>query len=97
MRLRDILSLAAHNLRESPLQTALCALSVAVGLTPEMLPMIVTTNLAKGAAQMSKKKTIIKNLNSVQNFGSMNVLCTDKTGTLTQDKVVLEYHLDIHF
>ena len=78
------------------LEATLFALSVAVGLTPEMLPMIVTTNLAKGAAQMSKKKTIIKNLNSVQNFGSMNVLCTDKTGTLTQDKVVLEYHLDIH-
>ncbi len=78
------------------LEAVLFALSVAVGLTPEMLPMIVTTNLAKGAVQMSKKKTIIKNLNAVQNFGSMNVLCTDKTGTLTQDKVVLEYHLDIH-
>lgn len=78
------------------LEAMLFALSVAVGLTPEMLPMIVTTNLAKGAVQMAKKKTIIKNLNSVQNFGSMDVLCTDKTGTLTQDKVVLEYHLDIH-
>ena len=78
------------------LEAALFALSVAVGLTPEMLPMIVTTNLAKGAVQMSKKKTIIKNLNAIQNFGSMDVLCTDKTGTLTQDKVALEYHLDIH-
>jgi len=74
----------------------LFALSVAVGLTPEMLPMIVTTNLAKGAVQMAKKKTIVKNLNSIQNFGAIDILCTDKTGTLTQDKVVLEYHLDIH-
>lgn len=74
----------------------LFAISVAVGLTPEMLPMIVTTCLAKGAVSMSKKKTIIKNLNAIQNLGSMNILCTDKTGTLTQDKVVLEYHLDVH-
>lgn len=77
-------------------QAFLFALSVAVGLTPEMLPMIVTTNLAKGAAAMAKKKTIVKNLNSMQNFGAMDVLCTDKTGTITQDKVVLEYYLDIH-
>lgn len=77
-------------------QAFLFALSVAVGLTPEMLPTIVTTNLAKGAATMAKKKTIVKNLNSIQNFGAMDILCTDKTGTLTQDKVVLEYHLDIH-
>jgi Mg2+-importing ATPase len=78
------------------MQAALFALSVAVGLTPEMLPMIVTTCLAKGAVTMSKQKTIIKNLNSIQNLGSMNILCTDKTGTLTQDKVVLQYHLNIH-
>ena len=79
------------------LEATLFALSVAVGLTPEMLPMIVTTNLAKGAAQMSKKKTIIKNLNSVQKLWLYErTFCTDKTGTLTQDKVVLEYHLDIH-
>lgn len=71
------------------------AISVAVGLTPEMLPMIVTTSLAKGAVSMSKEKTIVKNLNSMQNLGAMDVLCTDKTGTLTQDKVVLEYHLDV--
>ncbi|MEG0616993.1 MAG: magnesium-translocating P-type ATPase [Oscillospiraceae bacterium] len=77
-------------------QAFLFALSVAVGLTPEMLPMIVTTTLAKGAVNMAKKKTVIKNLNSIQNFGAMDILCTDKTGTLTQDKVVLEYHLDIH-
>ena len=74
----------------------LFAISIAVGLTPEMLPMIVTTCLAKGAVSMSQKKTIIKNLNSIQNLGSMDVLCTDKTGTLTQDKVVLEYYLDVH-
>ncbi|MDR2976028.1 MAG: magnesium-translocating P-type ATPase [Streptococcaceae bacterium] len=73
----------------------LFALSVAVGLTPEMLPMVVTTSLAKGAVAMSKEKTIIKNLNSIQNLGSMDILCTDKTGTLTQDKVVLEYHLNL--
>ncbi|MCC8190084.1 MAG: magnesium-translocating P-type ATPase, partial [Planctomycetes bacterium] len=77
------------------LQALLFAISVAVGLTPEMLPMIVTTCLAKGAVAMSKEKTIIKNLNSIQNLGSINILCTDKTGTLTQDKVVLEYHLNI--
>jgi P-type Mg2+ transporter len=77
-------------------QAFLFALSVAVGLTPEMLPTIVTTNLAKGAASLAKKKTIVKKLNSIQNFGAMDILCTDKTGTLTQDMVVLEYHLDIH-
>lgn len=76
-------------------QAFLFAISIAVGLTPEMLPMIVTTCLAKGAVAMSKKKTIVKNLNSIQNFGAMDVLCTDKTGTLTQDKVVLEYHLNV--
>ncbi|MCL1918702.1 MAG: magnesium-translocating P-type ATPase [Peptococcaceae bacterium] len=78
------------------MNAVLFALSIAVGLTPEMLPMIVTTCLAKGAVAMSKEKTIIKNLNSIQNLGSMNILCTDKTGTLTQDKVVLQYHLNIH-
>lgn len=74
----------------------LFAISVAVGLTPEMLPMIVSANLAKSAVAMSKKKVIVKNLSAIQNFGAMDVLCTDKTGTLTQDKVVLEYPLDIH-
>ena len=73
----------------------LFAISIAVGLTPEMLPMIVTSCLAKGAVSMSKKKTIVKNLNSIQNFGAIDILCTDKTGTLTQDRVVLEYHLNI--
>ncbi len=71
------------------------AVSVAVGLTPEMLPMIVTSNLAKGAVSMSKRKTIVKNLNSIQSFGAMNILCTDKTGTLTRDKIVLEKYLNV--
>ncbi len=71
------------------------ALAVAVGLTPEMLPMIVSANLAKGAMAMARRKVVVKRLNSVQNFGAMDVLCTDKTGTLTQDKVILERHLDI--
>ncbi|MCD7728712.1 MAG: magnesium-translocating P-type ATPase [Clostridia bacterium] len=78
------------------LSAFLFGISIAVGLTPEMLPMIVTTCLAKGAVSMSKEKTIVKNLNSIQNFGAMDVLCTDKTGTLTQDKVVLEYHLNVN-
>ncbi len=78
------------------LKAFLFGISIAVGLTPEMLPMIVTTCLAKGAVSMSKKQTIVKNLNSIQNFGAMDILCTDKTGTLTQDKVVLEYHLNVN-
>ncbi len=77
------------------LSAFLFGISIAVGLTPEMLPMIVTTCLAKGAVSMSKKQTIVKNLNSIQNFGAMDILCTDKTGTLTQDQVVLEYHWNI--
>ena len=72
------------------------ALSVAAGLTPEMLPMIVTANLARGAIAMSDKKVIVKNIDAIQNFGAMDILCTDKTGTLTQDKIVLEMHLDIY-
>ncbi|MDK8183823.1 magnesium-translocating P-type ATPase [Paenibacillus sp. UMB4589-SE434] len=71
-------------------------LSVAVGLTPEMLPVIVTSNLAKGANTMARNKVVVKRLNAIQNFGAMNILCTDKTGTLTQDKIVLKRHLDIH-
>ena len=70
------------------------AVSVAVGLTPEMLPMIVTANLSKGAVAMSKKKTIVKDLNAIQNFGAMNILCTDKTGTLTCDQIVLEKYIN---
>ena len=78
------------------LDASLFALSVAVGLTPEMLPMIVTTSLAKGSLAMAKEKTIIKNLNSIQNLGAIDILCTDKTGTLTQDEVILEFPLDVH-
>jgi Mg2+-importing ATPase len=71
------------------------SLAVAVGLTPEMLPMIVSVCLSKGALAMSKKKVIVKRLNSIQNFGAMNVLCTDKTGTLTMDHVILEIYCDV--
>ena len=73
----------------------LFAMAVAVGLTPEMLPVILSSNLAKGALVMSRRKVIVKRLSSIQNFGAMDVLCTDKTGTLTQDKVFLEKHVDI--
>ncbi len=76
-------------------QAFLFALSVAVGLTPEMLPMIVTSTLAKGAVMLSRRKVIVKRLDAIQNFGAMDVLCTDKTGTLTQDKIVLERHTDV--
>ena len=78
------------------LEAFLFAMAVAVGLTPEMLPMIVTVNLSKGALAMARKKVIVKRLNAIQNFGAMDVLCTDKTGTLTQGKIVLEKHLDVH-
>jgi Mg2+-importing ATPase len=77
------------------LEAFLFALAVAVGLTPEMLPMIVTVNLSKGAISMSKKKVIVKRLNAIQNFGAMDVLCTDKTGTITQGRIILEKHLDV--
>ncbi|MGO2286654.1 magnesium-translocating P-type ATPase [Pseudomonas lundensis] len=76
-------------------EALLFALSVAVGLTPEMLPMIVTSTLAKGAVFLSRKKVIVKRLDAIQNFGAMDVLCTDKTGTLTQDKIFLARHVDI--
>ena len=76
-------------------EALLFSLSVAVGLTPEMLPMIVTLNLAKGALTMSRKKVIVKHLSAIQNFGAIDELCTDKTGTLTQDHVVLERHVDV--
>jgi len=74
----------------------LFAIAVAVGLTPEMLPMVVTANLARGAVGMARRKVVVKRLNAIQNFGAMDVLCTDKTGTLTEDRIVLEEHLDIH-
>ncbi|HEI8867782.1 TPA: magnesium-translocating P-type ATPase [Serratia odorifera] len=76
-------------------EAALFALSVAVGLTPEMLPMIVTSTLARGAVKLSRQKVIVKRLDAIQNFGAMNILCTDKTGTLTQDKIALERHTDV--
>ncbi|MCX7856543.1 MAG: magnesium-translocating P-type ATPase [Deltaproteobacteria bacterium] len=77
------------------IQALLFGLAIAVGLTPQMLPMIITVNLAKGALSMAKKKVIVKRLPSIQNFGAMDVLCTDKTGTLTQNRVVLKKHVDI--
>lgn len=76
------------------LQAFLFALSVAVGLTPEMLPMIVTTTLAKGAVALARRKVVVKRLDAIQNFGAMDVLCTDKTGTLTQDRIALARHVD---
>ncbi|MCC6779294.1 MAG: magnesium-translocating P-type ATPase [Hyphomicrobiales bacterium] len=81
--------------KHSWLEALLFAMAVAVGLTPEMLPMIVTVNLAKGATAMARAKVIVKRLNAIQNFGAMDVLCTDKTGTLTQDRIILKRHLDI--
>lgn len=71
------------------------AVAIAIGITPLLLPVILSSSLAKGAVKMSKKKTIIKKLDSIQSFGAMNILCTDKTGTLTEDKIVLEKYLDI--
>ena len=81
--------------RGDVVQSLLFSLSVAVGLTPEMLPMLVTINLSKGAISMSKKDVIVKRLNAVQNIGAMDVLCTDKTGTLTLDRIVVEKHCDV--
>ena len=72
------------------------AVAIAIGITPLLLPVILSSNLSKGAVRMSKKKTIVKSLDSIQSFGAMNILCTDKTGTLTEDKIVLEKYLDIH-
>jgi Mg2+-importing ATPase len=77
------------------LEAFMFALAVAVGLTPEMLPMIVTVNLSKGAISMSKKKVIVRQLEAIQNFGAMDILCTDKTGTITEGKIILERHLDV--
>lgn len=72
------------------------AVAIAIGITPLLLPVILSSSLSKGAVRMSKKKTIVKQLDSIQNFGAMNILCTDKTGTLTEDKIVLEKYLDIY-
>ncbi|MFH1054505.1 MAG: magnesium-translocating P-type ATPase [Candidatus Altiarchaeota archaeon] len=82
-------------LKGNVIESFMFSLAVAVGLTPEMLPMIVTINLSKGAIAMSKKQVIVKRLHTIQNFGAMDVLCTDKTGTLTLDKIVLEKHCDV--
>jgi Mg2+-importing ATPase len=79
----------------NPIEALLFSLAVAVGLTPEMLPMLVAINLSKGAIEMAEKKVIVKRLNSIQNFGAMDVLCTDKTGTLTLDKIIIEKHCNV--
>ena len=78
------------------LEAGVFALSVGVGLTPEMLPMVITASLAKGSILMAKEQVVIKKLNAIQDLGAIDILCTDKTGTLTQDEIVLEYPLDIH-
>ena len=77
------------------LSSLIFAITIAVGLAPEMLPVITMSTLAKGAVDMSKKKTIVKRLSSIQTFGEMNILCTDKTGTLTEDEVILEKYMDV--
>ena len=77
------------------LDALLFALAVAVGLTPEMLPMIITMTLSRGAVHMAKRQVVVKNLSAIQNLGAMDVLCTDKTGTITQNEVILEKHLDV--
>ena len=82
--------------RHDWVEAFLFAVAVAVGLTPEMLPMIVTVNLSKGAIAMAGKKVIVKRLNSIQNIGAMDVLCTDKTGTITEGRIVLERHIDVN-
>lgn len=90
-----IFAINAFTKKGNIIDALLFSLAVAVGLTPEMLPMLVAINLSKGAIAMSKKKVIVKRLNSIQNFGAMDVLCTDKTGTITLDRIVLEHHCDI--
>jgi Mg2+-importing ATPase len=87
--------LIAGSTKGNWIEALIFAIAVAVGLTPEMLPMIITTSLARGALSMSKRKVIVKDLRAIQNLGAMDVLCTDKTGTLTQDRVVLERHVDV--
>ena len=81
--------------KQSLWEAIIFAITIAVGLTPEMLPVIMTSTLAKGAVEMSKKKTIVKRLSAIQTFGQMNILCTDKTGTLTEDQIVLEKYMDV--
>jgi len=86
------INIAKHDL----LTTFTFSVAIAIGITPLLLPVILSSTLSKGAIRMSKKKTIVKKLDSIQSFGAMNILCTDKTGTLTEDKIVLEKYLDIH-
>lgn len=81
-------------LKRSLLESLLFAVALAVGLTPELLPMITTVTLAAGAVHMAKKKVIVKNLSAIQNFGSIDILCSDKTGTITSGEMVLEHHID---
>lgn len=83
-------------IRKDWLEAILFALSVAVGITPSMLPMIVNVNLTRGTKVLAKKKTLVKNINSIQNLGAIDVLCTDKTGTLTEDKIVLQKYIDVN-
>ena len=83
-------------IRKDWLEAILFALSVAVGITPSMLPMIVNVNLTRGTKVLAKKKTHVKNINSIQNLGAIDVLCTDKTGTLTEDKIVLQKYIDVN-
>lgn len=83
-------------IRKDLLEAILFALSVAVGITPSMLPMIVNVNLTRGTKVLAKKKTLVKNINSIQNLGAIDVLCTDKTGTLTEDKIVLQKYIDVN-
>ena len=78
------------------LSSLVFAVTIAVGLTPEMFPVIMTSTMVKGAVEMSKKKTIVKRINSIQTFGQMDILCTDKTGTLTEDEVILEKYMDVN-
>ena len=82
--------------KHSPVTAFTFAVAIAICITPLLLPVITSSSLSKGAVKMSKKKTIVKKLDSIQNFGAMNILCTDKTGTLTEDKIVLEKYLDIN-
>src|SRR4029079_3823612 len=82
--------------RRDPRESFLFALALAVGLTPEFLPMIISVTLAQGAVRMAKRHVIVKQLAAIENFGSMDTLCTDKTGTLTEGRIVLDHHLHLH-
>ena len=90
-----IIFLANFLTKKDLLSSIVFAITIAVGLAPEMLPVIMTSTLAKGAVEMSKRKTIVKRLSAIQTFGQMNILCTDKTGTLTEDEVILEKYMDV--